>query len=160
MDRIDDSSEVDYWVVHVGVKIWGTVVWETVVGLFQSEDRAKQWEFNLMRFVDPGRADFSTLVMPLITDIPEPVKLAHDLNQEVVEFVQGLESESDKKLDVPELTSAEKVANNAYLVKAHNIGLFIQEIKKKGIIIQQVFDQYFAQVLIVVDLEKEKQEEV
>jgi hypothetical protein len=109
--------------------------------------------------------------MPLITDIPEPVKLAHDLNQEVVEFVQGLESESDKSFDprqshkqetvnIPKLISAEKVANNAYLVKAHNIGLFLQEIKKKGIIIKQVFDQYFAQVLIVVNLEKEKQEEV
>ena len=81
------------YIVHIGVKIYGTYVWEGAAGPFDKKEQAQEWEEAFMAATTSRSANFSTLVMEVNKDaVKTPAELAEALDQEAVEFLQGLQS--------------------------------------------------------------------
>jgi hypothetical protein len=86
MDRIDDPFEMDFWVVHVDIKILSTVVWEGVVNGFKNKQEAEEWQ---KKFMEHAPYEASTAL--ILTEIaPKQQELADRLREEINRFATGL----------------------------------------------------------------------
>lgn len=83
MDKHDDSLKMDFWVVHVDIKIWGTVVWEGVFTGFKDNAEALEWQRNFMKHA-PQECSTSLIQ----TDkAPPPAEIAEHLKKEIEQFL-------------------------------------------------------------------------
>jgi hypothetical protein len=83
MDRIDDPFELSFWVVHVDIKIWGTIVWEGVVNGFKNKQEAEEWQKKFMKHA-PQEASTAFILTEVA---PPPKEFADYLSKEVKRFI-------------------------------------------------------------------------
>ena len=83
MDNKDVCIEAGEWVVHIDVKIWGTIVWEGIINSFENKREAELWQEKFMRHAPQ---ECSTALI-LSDNAPPPQDIAAYLKKEIERFI-------------------------------------------------------------------------
>ncbi len=89
MNNNNERSASGEWVIHIDIKIWGTVVWETVIGGFPDKADAETWQKQFMKVAPLECA--SALIFT--EDAMQPALTASPLRQEINRYLNEMMEE-------------------------------------------------------------------
>lgn len=89
MNNPPDQIQIEIWVVHIDVRIGGTIVWEGIVTGFKDKQEAKSWQ---KQFMACAPRQCSTALM-LTDNAPHPQEIAQYLRKEIARFMTELKEE-------------------------------------------------------------------